>query len=615
MYDFSINGTVDTGQSCMSNLTKLFTACGAWITYDVSAGKWSFTIKQAGPTVFAFNDTNIIGGISVSSTGITDLYNKCTVTYPHKDLSDKTDQIDVEIPVADRYADEIDNTLLIDTNLINDPIQAQFIATVELKQSRLDTLIKFTTDYTAIGLKAGDIITVTNSLYGYSFKKFRITSIQEDDTDVIGISITALEYDSAVYNTSGLIYTKRDEKTGIIPKSANTVLAALDNKAITTSVSNGLAADSTLTNAIGGALVQNGGAMMIASSGSYTASNLPPCSSITDNKLMMYVSFIAPHTATYVCSSIIDQNSSLAYGGRGEYIAKINGQNAVITENSDFISVYMQIVKASDNTVLVNEGSGGIGAYGWTDFALSATCNLVENTEYTILFLYNEYCPENLAIFNAQGANPNIASFTVNWNVFTAVNPDDFNKQSAVFAANTAGLVWVPGQNGLLLDARAKIILPNASQTIPVGKRGTGQISRFPATGNAFLTWGGDTTGSTSEVVLVNFDAIKAAYPNETKIVIELKGVWGTTGTSPFYSPGNPVKIDAYLWKGGTPVQSGTSFSNPTATETKTMSSAAVTVTANYYTAGNSDIEGDVIAYLTYNTIDGNIAFTTTMPT
>lgn len=229
---FNINGTINTGNNVMQNLDLLCKACGAWMTYDIAEGKWCVIIKQAGSAVMHFDDSNIIGNINVSSTGITDLYNKVTITYPHRDMNDKSDQVDLEIPTASRYKDEIDNTLQIQTDLINDPIQAQFIAAVELKQNRLDTAIEFSTDYSALGLKAGDIITVTNDIYGYYQKYFRIVKVEEEDAEVIGISISALEYDANVYDTTGLTLITRDIKTGIIPKSANTVLTTIDNTAI-----------------------------------------------------------------------------------------------------------------------------------------------------------------------------------------------------------------------------------------------------------------------------------------------------------------------------------------------------------------------------------------------
>lgn len=228
---FRINGVISTNKMVMQNINDLCTACGAWATYDVATGKWSVVINKAGNSVASFDDSNIIGGINISGTGINELYNAATIEFPHKDLKDQTDYIDLAIDEADRFPNELDNSLNIRTDLVNDPVQAQYLSTIELKQSRIDKVIQFRTDYSKIGLKAGDIIDVTSTMLGYNDKKFRITKMEEDDGEVLGISITALEYDANVYNSDGLVRKIRDKKTGIVPKSQNQALTASDNAA------------------------------------------------------------------------------------------------------------------------------------------------------------------------------------------------------------------------------------------------------------------------------------------------------------------------------------------------------------------------------------------------
>ena len=234
---FAINGVISTDKSVMQNLNALCTAAGAWMTYDISDGKWSVVINRVGSSVASFNDTNIIGGINVSSTGVNELYNSVTIEFPHKDLRDQTDYIDYDIPAGDRFPNELDKRLNISLDLANDPIQAGYIASAELKQSRVDKIIEFRTDFSKLGLKAGDLIDVTNSIYGYTNKMFRITKMQEEDAEGLVISITALEYDANVYSTDGLIRVLREKKTGITPKAANQALTDKDNLANANGVS------------------------------------------------------------------------------------------------------------------------------------------------------------------------------------------------------------------------------------------------------------------------------------------------------------------------------------------------------------------------------------------
>jgi hypothetical protein len=613
MYDFSINGVVDTGQSCMSNLTKLFTACGAWITYDISAGKWSFTIKEAGQSVFDFNDSNLIGGISVSSNGIMDLYNKVTISYPHKDLSDKTDQIDVEIPTDKRYPDEIDNTLLIDTNLINDPIQAQFMATVELKQNRLDTLIKFTSDYTAIGLKAGDIITVTNALYGYSYKKFRITSIQEDDTDVISVSITAMEYDDSVYSTSGLIYTKRDEKTGIIPKSANTVLVAQDQSATALAAANGFTNNPVALNQLANTLTNSAGIASICASGGGG-----------NNSMQMTTSADVADAI-----QIIDDDIMTTREGRTLFKITWNVENSVCNgsrgpdfdEDTDFIKVYVYIVDPATGDVINANFSGGMGVNSWTDFVTDTDGLLTPNKKYKLKAYYTYYSPEKQARALAASVSTNMylsmTYFAFTFNAPTTTDPDGSNVPNSVTVNSpdtvTIKMAWAsPGRD---LDFKAIIRSPDVGQILPVGYREPTVINRYPEFGTGYIYWGGDIANESPgyESILLDIAALRALSPSTRYIMVDLYAIWGVSQTlTPSVSVG-PLTATATFWKGGTPVLTGHEYTNANPTSTSVMKTTGACT--RYYTAAPYGSEtGQFMSHFIYDIQTGVSYFSNTTP-
>lgn len=206
---YRINGVLDTNKSVLQNLEALASSAGSWLSYDSHEGLWGITINKPGASVASFNDSNIIGSITLNGTGLTDLYNSVKVDFPHIDLNDERDFVQIDIPSGDRNANEPDNTLQITYDLINDPVVAQQLGFIELKQSRIDKIIKFTTDFSMFGVKAGDIIDVTNSIYGFDHKLFRITSVVESDAEAgdIQLSITALEYDATVYDEDFTRYT------------------------------------------------------------------------------------------------------------------------------------------------------------------------------------------------------------------------------------------------------------------------------------------------------------------------------------------------------------------------------------------------------------------------
>jgi hypothetical protein len=218
---FSINGVLSTDKTVLENLNDLCTAASSWLTYDVTQGKWCVVINRLGTASIEFDDSNIIGNINISDTGINELYNAVSVEFPHVDLRDETDYVDLEIPSDELYPNENKNTLNLSINCINNPVQAQLLGSIELKQSRVAKIIEFRTDFSKLGLKAGDLINVTNEIYGFDQKTFRIVTIEEDDSDGVVLSITALEYDPSVYSSDGIVRTQRSKRTGIVLASQN----------------------------------------------------------------------------------------------------------------------------------------------------------------------------------------------------------------------------------------------------------------------------------------------------------------------------------------------------------------------------------------------------------
>lgn len=215
---YTINGLMDTSNSVLDNISTLCNACGAWLTYDNYAGKWSVIINRTGTSSYSFDDSNIIGPINISGTGLDSLYNAVKVAYPHEDLRNQRDYIQIEIPAEDRFPNEPDNVLDIDYKVVTNPVQAQMLGLMELKQSRVDKIINFVTDFSQLGIKAGDLIDITNSIYGFEAKMFRVITVKEVDNadNSIQLEITALEYDANVYDTSDLARYTVSTQNGIV---------------------------------------------------------------------------------------------------------------------------------------------------------------------------------------------------------------------------------------------------------------------------------------------------------------------------------------------------------------------------------------------------------------
>jgi len=214
---YRFNGVVDTNQPVLQNMETLTSAAGSWLTYDITQGKWAVIINKTGNVVASFDDSNIIGGIQVGSTSLTELYNAVKVTFPRDDLNDQRDFVRAEIPAIDRNANEPDNDLNIDYDILNDPVQAEYLGLLELGQNRLDQTISFVTDYSMLGLKAGDVVDITSAQYGITNYPLRITTVTEQDDDAGGIQlqIIGVKYDAAIYDPDLTRY-ERSNQNGLI---------------------------------------------------------------------------------------------------------------------------------------------------------------------------------------------------------------------------------------------------------------------------------------------------------------------------------------------------------------------------------------------------------------
>ena len=204
-----INGIVDTTQSVLSNMEEMAKAASSWISYDIHSGKWISVINKAGSSIATFTDSNILDEISISGTSLTQLNNATDVKYQNTDILDKTDFVKIEIPEIDLYTNEPRSTLQLSLPFTNKQVVATKIGLQALKQARIDKIISFKADYSYVLLRAGDLISVTSSIYGYTNKVFRIVTATEVEGDdgAIQVEFKCLEYDADVYAYSIQQYT------------------------------------------------------------------------------------------------------------------------------------------------------------------------------------------------------------------------------------------------------------------------------------------------------------------------------------------------------------------------------------------------------------------------
>ena len=199
---YRINGVLDTGQTVLSNADKIMTNCDSWMAYDAQTGKWKTIPNKPEASVYALNDNNIIGSIKVGLTDISQSINQIEAKFPNKLNKDIPDYIYLETPAGLLYPNEPVNKYSTSFDLVNDSVTAQYLGNRLLEQAREDLIVTINTNYEAIFLTAGEVVSVTNSAYGWNNKLFRVMKVSETSLPdaTLGASLDLNEYNSAVYD-------------------------------------------------------------------------------------------------------------------------------------------------------------------------------------------------------------------------------------------------------------------------------------------------------------------------------------------------------------------------------------------------------------------------------
>jgi len=204
---YQIDGALSTFNTVKENINKICLSSGAFFTYNNKLGKFGVVPMRAASNAtlanaFVFNDDNIVSAINISSTELFSLYNAIEVEYPSVNQRDQTDTYYAELDPAVLNPNEPYNKLDYRLEMVNDGSRVSQLANIDLNQSRFNTVLSFTADYSALQVDVGDIVKVTSGLYGYIDRLFRVMRVieKEDAEGVITIDLTLLEYSSDVYD-------------------------------------------------------------------------------------------------------------------------------------------------------------------------------------------------------------------------------------------------------------------------------------------------------------------------------------------------------------------------------------------------------------------------------
>jgi hypothetical protein len=218
---FKFNGVIDTKRSIMDNLQDIASCCDCLIKYNEITAQWGVIVQQPTYTVaMDLNDSNMVSAISISPIDLAGSYNVIECKFPDNSIQDtfNTATFDLaEIAPSLLFPNEPVNKMTISLPLVNNDVQAQYIATRLLKSSREDLQVQVSINYVGIQLEAGDIVTLTSPNYGWTVKPFRVNKIIEqfaDDGAVIA-KLTLSEFNATVYDDVAITQFQTAPNTGI----------------------------------------------------------------------------------------------------------------------------------------------------------------------------------------------------------------------------------------------------------------------------------------------------------------------------------------------------------------------------------------------------------------
>jgi len=218
---FQFNGVVDTTQTILNNLQDMANCTDSLIKYNEITAKWGVIVQTPAYSIaMDINDSNMISALSVSPLDVSSSYNIAEVKFPDKANRDTFNTAIFDLAQIDPgllFPNEPINKQSFALPYVDNSISAQYIAIRFLKSAREDLQLQVSINFIGLQLEAGDIVTVTNSNYGWVAKLFRISKVIQtfQNDGVIKADLTLMEYNPSVYDDQSITAFTPSPNTGI----------------------------------------------------------------------------------------------------------------------------------------------------------------------------------------------------------------------------------------------------------------------------------------------------------------------------------------------------------------------------------------------------------------
>lgn len=207
---FRFDGVLDTTKSVMDNLQDMAASCNCLLRYNELTSQWGVVVQEPTYSIaMALDDSNMVSAISISPLDAAASYNYIEARFANKQNLDAFDTVDFDLAQIDPsllYQNEPVTKFSVTLPLVNNSVRAQYIATRLLKAGREDLQVQVAVNFSGLQLEAGDIVTITNSHYGWVAKEFRVNKVTQEfsDNGVIVVKLILNEFNPAVYDDTSI---------------------------------------------------------------------------------------------------------------------------------------------------------------------------------------------------------------------------------------------------------------------------------------------------------------------------------------------------------------------------------------------------------------------------
>lgn len=218
---FKFNGALDTNQKIMDNIQSMADCCDCLVKYDEVTGKWGVIVQSPSYTVaMALDDSNIVGGITVTPVDLANSFNYIECKFPDGSAKDSFNSANFDLAVIAPellFPNEPVNKQSVNLYLTNSNVTAQLIANRMLKAAREDLQVQLEINFTGLQLEAGDIVTLTNTNYGWTEKLFRIIKVVQkfSDDGKITTALNLCEFNPSIYDDTLVTQFTPLDNTGL----------------------------------------------------------------------------------------------------------------------------------------------------------------------------------------------------------------------------------------------------------------------------------------------------------------------------------------------------------------------------------------------------------------